>query len=75
VQLLLLLLLLQGVRDTTAQSLNYTGAIIRFVGCDPATGLYTNSSINAQQSCTSADGFPAGDAYYNNYNNLMSYGK
>ncbi|WIA21072.1 hypothetical protein OEZ85_005392 [Tetradesmus obliquus] len=63
-----------GVRDTTAQSLNYTGQIIRFVGCHPATGLYTNSSINAQQSCTSAVGFPAGDAYYNNYNNLMSYG-
>jgi hypothetical protein len=45
------------------------------VGCDAATGLYTNSSVNAQQSCTSAVGFPAGDVYYNNYNNLMSYGK
>jgi hypothetical protein len=62
-----------GVRDTFAQSLNSTGAILRFVNCDPQTGAYSNSSANAQQSCTSAVGFAQGDSYFNNFNNLMSY--
>uniref|UniRef100_A0A383VA71 SMB domain-containing protein n=1 Tax=Tetradesmus obliquus TaxID=3088 RepID=A0A383VA71_TETOB len=63
-----------GVRDTFAQSLNSTGAILRFVNCDPQTGAYSNSSVNAQQSCSAAAGFPQGDSYFNNFNNLMSYG-
>lgn len=63
-----------GVRDTYAQSLNTTGAILRFINCDPDTGLYTNTSSFSQQSCTSAVDFPEGDNYYNNYNNMMSYG-
>jgi hypothetical protein len=62
-----------GVRDTFAQPLNSTGAILRFVNCDPATGAYSNSSANAQQSCSSAVGFAQGDNYFNNFNNLMSY--
>jgi hypothetical protein len=67
-----------GVRDTVAQSLNGTvnpvTNILRFVACDPVTGAYTNTTANAQQSCHSGTGYPAGDGYYNNYNNLMSYG-
>jgi hypothetical protein len=64
-----------GVRDTPAQSLNYTADggtdILRFVKCDPETGAYRNTTALAQKSCTSATGYPAGDRYYNNYNNLM----
>lgn len=67
-----------GVRDTPAQSLNGTKNgvtdILRFIGCDPETGAYSNTTAYAQQSCTSNTGFEAGDGYYNNYNNLMSYG-
>jgi hypothetical protein len=62
-----------GVRDTFAQSLNSTGAILRFVNCDPQTGAYSTSSAYAQQSCNTASGFPQGDQYFNNFNNLMSY--
>lgn len=65
-----------GVRDTPAISLNYTGdgKIIRFVNCSMYE--YTNTSALAQQSCTSASPafFPQGDRYYNPYFNLMSYG-
>lgn len=61
------------MRDTFAQSLNSTGAILRFVNCDPQTGAYSNSSVKAQQSCSAAAGFPQGDSYFNNFNNLMSY--
>ena len=64
-----------GVRDTPAQSLNGTynpvTNILRFINCDPVTGAYTNTTAFAQQSCTSATGFPAGDKFYNNFNNLM----
>jgi len=67
-----------GVRDTPAQSLNGTKNsvtdILRFIGCDPDTGHYTNTSAYAQQSCTTQTGFAPGDGYYNNFNNLMSYG-
>lgn len=67
-----------GVRDTPAQSQNGTKndvtSILRFINCDPATGTYTNTTAFAQQSCTSAVGFPEGDKYFNNFNNLMSYG-
>lgn len=67
-----------GVRDTPAQSLNGTKNsvtdILRFIGCDPETGAYANTTAYAQQSCTSESGYAAGDDYYNNYNNLMSYG-
>jgi hypothetical protein len=67
-----------GVRDTPAQSLNGTRNsvtdILRFIGCDPQTGRYTNNTAYAQQSCTSAEGYAPGDGYINNYNNLMSYG-
>jgi hypothetical protein len=67
-----------GVRDTPAQSLNGTHNpvtdILRFVHCDPETGHYTNTSAYAQQSCTPENGFETGEGYYNNYNNLMSYG-
>lgn len=67
-----------GVRDTPAQSLNGTANdvtnILRFINCDPTTGEYTNSTAYAQQSCTAAVGFPDGDKYFNNFNNLMSYG-
>jgi hypothetical protein len=66
------------VRDTVAQSLNGTNNpvtnILRFVACDPETGAYGNTTAFAQQSCHSGTGYPAGDGYYNNYNNLMSYG-
>jgi hypothetical protein len=62
-----------GVRDTFAQSLNSTGAILRFVNCDPQTGAYSNTTAYAQQSCNAAAGFPQGDQYFNNFNNLMSY--
>lgn len=68
-----------GVRDTPAQSLNSTNNpvtnILRFIGCDEQTGAYTNTTANAQQSCNSANGFPAGDRYLNNYNNLMRCGR
>lgn len=64
-----------GVRDTPPQSLNTSAThgtdILRFIGCDPLTGAYNNKTALAQQSCTSATGFPAGDKFYNNHNNLM----
>jgi hypothetical protein len=67
-----------GVRDTPAQSLNGTHNrvtdILRFIGCDPDTGHYGNTTAFAQQSCTPENGYVHGDGYYNNYNNLMSYG-
>lgn len=70
-----------GVRDTPPQSLNGSfipgvtpTSILRFVKCDEKTGAYTNTSAFAQQSCTAEHGFPAGEPFYNNYNNLMSYG-
>jgi hypothetical protein len=62
-----------GVRDTFAQSLNSTGKILRFVNCDPQTGAYSDTRPFAQQSCNAAAGFPQGDQYHNNFNNLMSY--
>ena len=67
-----------GVRDTPAQSLNGTRNnvtdILRFLHCNVRTGAYKNQTAFAQQSCTGETGYERGDTYYNNYNNLMSYG-
>ncbi|WIA14405.1 hypothetical protein OEZ85_002931 [Tetradesmus obliquus] len=67
-----------GVRDTPAQSLNGTRNsvtdILRFVDCNLQTGAYSNTTAYAQQSCSAAVGFPQGSNYFNNFNNLMSYG-
>jgi hypothetical protein len=47
--------------------------ILRFVDCNPQTGSYSNTTAFAQQSCNAAVGFPQGNEYFNNFNNLMSY--
>jgi hypothetical protein len=47
--------------------------ILRFIDCNPQTGAYSNTTAYAQQSCNAAAGFPQGDQYFNNFNNLMSY--
>lgn len=65
-----------GVVDTPAQIANASTPaggmnILRFIRCDEQTGAYTNTSANAQQSCNTAAGFPDGEKFYNNYNNMM----